>query len=116
MQGFIISANSYQIVLLKGEVGQSAENQYIVATVYLTFSMFWWIVFRKLQSKWVLSAPFLFYGLAFFILGFAPYTKTELGRAWIQNIATGFYAAASSSGAFYFALNFGSEGMHRSSL
>ncbi|KAG8525783.1 uncharacterized protein KY384_000543 [Bacidia gigantensis] len=108
--GQIISANSYQIVLLTGEVGQSAEKLYIVATIYLVFSIIWWLVFRKFQSKWVLSLPFLFYGLAFFILGLSPYAKSQVSRGWVQNIATGFYAAASSSGAFFFSLNFGAEG------
>ena len=70
----------------------------------------WWSVFRNFQSKWVLAAPFGCYGIAFFLLGLAPYAPTELGRGWVQNVATGIYAAASSSGAFYFSLNFGSEG------
>ena len=109
-QGQIISANSYQITLLTGEVGQTAEKLYVLATIYLVFSLLWWGLFRRLQSVYVLSLPYAFYGLAFFILGLAPYAKTLVGRGWVQNLATGFYAAASSSGAFYFSLNFGSEG------
>jgi len=62
------------------------------------------------QAKWVLATPFAAYGLAFFLLGLAPYAYTEYARGWVQNVATGFYAMASSSGAFYFSLNFGSEG------
>jgi len=58
----------------------------------------------------VLATPFAAYGFAFFLLGLAPYAHTEFGRGWVQNVATGFYAMASSSGAFYFSLNFGSEG------
>ena len=68
------------------------------------------MVFRLWKSVYVLSIPFAIYGLAFLFLGVAPYGKTELARGWIQNVATAFYAMASSSGAFYFALNFGSEG------
>ena len=68
-------------------------------------------MFRTLKSKYVLSVPFLVYGLAFFILGLAPYSHSDHGRAWVQNVATGLYATASSSGAFFFSLNFGSEGM-----
>ena len=93
-------------------MGQPAEKLYIIATVYLVFSIVWWFVFRKLQSKYVLSLPFALYGFAFFLLGLAPYAKTMAGRGWVQNVATAFYAAASSSGAFYFSLNFGSEGKH----
>ena len=91
-------------------MGQAAKKLYILATIYLVFSLFWWFLFRRLQSVYVLTLPYALYGLAFFILGLAPYAKTLIGRSWVQNLATGFYAAASSSGAFYFSLNFGSEG------
>jgi alpha-1,3-glucan synthase len=97
--------------LLTGEVGQSAQKLYVVASIYLIASICWWLVFRIFKSLYVLAVPFGFYGLAFFFLGLAPYAKTAFGRGWVQNIATAFYAAASSSGAFYFSLNFGSEGM-----
>ena len=70
----------------------------------------WWIAFRKLKSLYTLTTPFALYGLAFFLIGIAPYCKSIGGRGWIQNVATGLYAAASSSGSFFFALNFGSEG------
>ena len=59
--------------------------------------------------------PFAFYGFAFFLLGLAPYARTTVGRGWVQNVATAFYAMASSSGAFFFSLNFGSEGPSPSS-
>lgn len=68
------------------------------------------MIFRLWKSVYVLSVPFAIYGLAFLFLGLAPYGKTQPARGWIQNVATAFYAMASSSGAFYFALNFGSEG------
>ena len=64
-----------------------------------------------LKSVYVLSLPFLFYGSAFFVLGMTPYGPSIDGRGWIQNVATGLYALASASGSFFFALNFGSEGM-----
>ena len=67
-------------------------------------------MFRRLRAIYVLSVPFAFYGLAFLLLALAPYTRPA-ARGWMQNVATGIYAAASSSGAFYFSLNFGSEGM-----
>ncbi|KAL8715735.1 MAG: hypothetical protein Q9220_000402 [cf. Caloplaca sp. 1 TL-2023] len=107
--GQIIAANSYQVTLISGEVGQSANKLYAIASIYLATSIMWWILFRTKKSIYVLSLPFGFYGLAFLLLGVAPYTQAGV-RGWIQNVATGIYAAASSSGAFYFALNFGSEG------
>ena len=68
------------------------------------------IVFRTLKSVYVLSIPFAFYGLAFFFIGAAPLVNSYHGKAWIQNIATGCYATASSSGSIFFALNFGDQG------
>ena len=110
LKGQIIAANSYQITLLTGQVGQTAGKLYIVASIYLLTSIIWWIAFRRLKSLYTLTTPFALYGLAFFLIGIAPFCKTSAGRAWIQNLATGLYAAASSSGSFFFALNFGSEG------
>ncbi|KAI4251057.1 MAG: hypothetical protein LQ352_005095 [Teloschistes flavicans] len=109
-KGQIIAANSYQVTLISGQVGQSANMLYIIASIYLATSILWWILFRTLKSIYVLSIPFGFYGLAFLLLGIAAYSP-GIARGWIQNVATGIYATASSSGAFYFALNFGSEGM-----
>ena len=108
--GQIIAANSYQITLLTGEVGEAAEKLYILASIYLVSSIIWWIIFRTCKSVFVLAIPFAFYGLAFFLLGMAPYGTTVASRGWIQNVATAFYGIASSSGAFFFSLNFGSEG------
>lgn len=108
--GQIISANSYQVTLLTGEIGQTAEKLYIVATIYLFASIMWWFMFRSLKSIYVLSTPFVFYGVAFLLIGLAPYVHDESGRGWTQNVATGSYAVAASSGSVFFALNFGDEG------
>lgn len=108
--GQIIAANSYQITLLTGQVGEAAEKLYVLASIYLVSSIAWWMIFRTCKSVFVLAIPFAFYGMAFFLLGLAPYGSTISGRGWIQNVATAFYAIASSSGAFFFSLNFGSEG------
>lgn len=109
--GQIISANSYQVTLLTGSVGQSAEKLYAIASVYLVTSILWWIFFRRFKAVVVLSTPFIFYGLAFFLLGLAPLVKKDNGQFWMRNIATGLYAIASASGSLFFALNFGDEGM-----
>jgi alpha-1,3-glucan synthase len=108
--GQIMAANSYQITLLTGPQGQGAEKLYIVGTIFIVMSSLWWIMFRTLPSKFVLSAPFAFYGLAFLFVGVAPFAKFGSPRDWIQNVATGFYVAASASGSIFFALNFGDEG------
>ena len=108
--GQIIAANSYQITLLTGEVGQAASKLYVIASIYLATSVIWWYVFRSFKSLYVLSVPFIFYGLAFLLIGVTPYVPGVSQRGWVQNVATAFYATASSSGSMYFALNFGDEG------
>jgi alpha-1,3-glucan synthase len=59
LQGQIIAANSYQVTLLNGEVGQRPEKLYVVTTIYLISSIIWWILFRTLKSIFALSIPFL---------------------------------------------------------
>ncbi|KKY18703.1 putative alpha-glucan [Phaeomoniella chlamydospora] len=109
--GQIVAVTSYQITLITGKNGQSAVDLYIIASIYLASTLLWWTLFRYIKSIWVLSTPFLFYGMAFFLLGLSPFCKTSAGTGWVQNVATGLYALASASGSLYFALNFGSEGM-----
>ncbi|KAL4979952.1 hypothetical protein BDW66DRAFT_147863 [Aspergillus desertorum] len=107
--GQIIAANSYQITLLTGKVGQRPEKLYGIATVYLVSSVVWWFLFRFCRSVVVLSLPWLFYGLAFVLIGVAHFEGDDFARAWIENVGAGVYAAASASGSLFFALNFGDE-------
>lgn len=107
--GQIIAANSYQITLLTGEVGQTPEKLYGIATTYLITSIIWWFFFRYFKSVVVLSLPWLLYGLAFVIIGVAHFESNSFSRGWIQNVGSGLYAAAASSGSIFFALNFGDE-------
>lgn len=108
--GQIIAANSYQITLLTGQIGETATELYVVASIYLAASLIWWFIFRRFACMYVLTAPWAFYGLAFFLLAMAPYASSTNGRGWVQNVATGLYAFASASGSFFFAQNFGSTG------
>ncbi|CEL08688.1 Putative Alpha-1,3-glucan synthase Ags1 [Aspergillus calidoustus] len=108
--GQIIAANSYQITLLTGEVGQTAEKLYGIATTYAITSALWWLVFRYFKSVVCLSVPWFLYGIAFLLIGSAHWESDSFNRGWIQNVGSGFYAAASSSGSIFFALNFGDEG------
>ncbi|EKG16141.1 Glycosyl transferase family 1 [Macrophomina phaseolina MS6] len=108
--GQIVAANSYQVSLLSGEVGQSATTLYIIATIYAVSSVLWWYGYRRLKSYYVLSIPFLFYGAAFFCVGVAPFALSALGKTWAQRVGSGFYTVASASGSIFFALNFGEEG------
>lgn len=108
--GQIIAANSYQITLLTGEVGQPASKLYVIASIYLATSVCWWILFRRLPSRYCLSIPFFFYGLAFLFIACAHFAPSVNARGWVQNVGTAWYACASSSGSIFFALNFGDEG------
>jgi len=108
--GQVIAANSYQITLLTGEVGETAEKLYGIATTYAITSVCWWLVYRYFKSVVCLSTPWFFYGLAFFLIGSAHWEGNSFSRGWIQNIGSGCYAAASSSGSIFFASNFGDEG------
>jgi alpha-1,3-glucan synthase len=108
--GQIVAANSFQIVLLAGESGTTATQLYIVAGTYGVTSILWWFVFRRLPAIYVLSIPWFFYGLGFLLLGVTPFMPAGV-RVAIQDVATASYATGASSGALFFALNFGDEGM-----
>lgn len=68
---------------------------------------------RTTKSVYSLTLPWFFYGVAFVLIGAAPFVQDPSGRSWVQNVATGIYAAGSSSGALFFAFNFGDEGKSR---
>jgi alpha-1,3-glucan synthase len=110
-QGQVIAASSYQLTLLTDQTIQSATQLYVLASIYFVTSILWWIVFRKFQAIYCLSIPFYIYALAFFFIGLPSFSPFRPARTWINNIGTGFYAAASSSGSLFFALNFADEGL-----
>ena len=106
----VVATNSYQITLLTGSVGQTASKLYVVASIYLGSTIIWYILSRTVSLKYPLSIPFFFYGAAFTILGFSPFATDDTVQGWVQNVATGFYAFAASSGGITFAFNFGTDG------
>ncbi|KAJ5894933.1 hypothetical protein N7495_006624 [Penicillium taxi] len=108
--GQIIAANSYQITLLTGEVGETAEKLYGIATTYAITSVLWWLCYRYFKSVVSLSLPWFLYALAFLLIGSAHWVDDSFNRGWVQNIGSAIYAAASSSGSLFFASNFGDEG------
>lgn len=113
--GQIMAANSYQIVLLTDSAfaRDQTEKLYIIGGIYIIASCLWWTLFRTMKPRYVLSLPFALYGLAFLLVGLAPFIPSGDGRDWARNVATGLYAAASASGSLFFALNFGDEGRLR---
>lgn len=109
-QGQVIAASSFQLTLLTDQTTQSATQLYVLASIYLVTSIMWWATFRHFQAVYCLSTPFYIYGLAFFVIGLPSFSPFSQARAWINNVGTGFYAVASSSGSLFFALNFADEG------
>lgn len=108
--GQILAANSYQITLLTGQEGQTAIQLYVISSIYFVSSLVWWGMFRRLPCMYVMTLPFFFYGAGFFLLAFAPYSSSDLARAWVQYVATGLYAIGSAAGSLFFAQSFGSSG------
>lgn len=82
----------------------------MVAGTYIATSLLWWAMERNFKSVYALSAPWFFFGLAFLLIGIAPFIPDWRVANGIENAATCFYAAGASSGALSFALNFGDEG------
>lgn len=111
--GQVVASSSYQISLLTGEMGQSAEKLYLIAAIYLVTSICWGVMSRTMRAVYCLSLPWIFYGLAFVIIGAAPLVSDPATRDSVRNLATGLYAAGSSSSALFFSFNFGDEGICR---
>ncbi|KAF2665711.1 putative alpha-1,3-glucan synthase [Microthyrium microscopicum] len=108
--GQLICASSLQITLLTGAIGEPAEKLYTLCAIYFASSLMWWIGYRRLPTVYVLSLPFLFFGLSFFLLGISIGAQSAVSKGWIFDTAAGLYTIGSAAGCLYFALNFGTEG------
>jgi hypothetical protein len=82
----------------------------MVAGTYMVTSILWWGMERNFKSVYALSIPWFCFGLAFLMLGVAPFLSPWQTAAALEDVATCLYAAGASSGALSFALNFGDEG------
>ncbi|TFK29967.1 alpha-1,3-glucan synthase [Coprinopsis marcescibilis] len=108
--GQMLSATSFQITLLSGRNWQNDAQLYIIAAVFFAASAMWYPLFRLKPSVYVLSAPWIFFGLAFFMIGL-PTIHPDLASAQyaLSSAATWSYAIASAAGFLFFGLNFGEE-------
>lgn len=106
----MLSATSFQITLLSGQNWQTDLQLYVLGGVFLASSSVWYILFRFKPSVYVLSAPWLFFAIAFLLIGL-PSVTTSLHGAhdMLTNMATWSYAVASSAAFIFFGLNFGEE-------
>lgn len=106
----MLSATSFQITLLTGRNWQDDIGLYVLGGVFLAATMFWYPMFRLKPSVYVLSLPWIFFGLAFLLIGI-PSIHPSLASAHraLSNAATWCYAVASAAGFLFFGLNFGEE-------
>ncbi|KAF8274895.1 modular protein with glycoside hydrolase family 13 and glycosyltransferase family 5 domains [Lactarius quietus] len=108
--GQVLSATSFQITLLSGQSSQDNLQLYVLGGVFLAASAVWYPMFRLKPSFWVLSAPWLFFGLAFFLIGLPAVTAAlHPAHKVISSVATWCYAVASAAAFIFFGLNFGEE-------
>jgi alpha-1,3-glucan synthase len=108
--GQMLSATSFQITLLSGRNYADDVQLYILGAIFFAASAVWYPLFRLKPSVYVLSAPWIFFGLAFFLIGL-PTVHEALHPAHktLSNVATWCYAVASAAGFLFFGLNFGEE-------
>lgn len=108
--GQMLSATSFQITLLSGRNWQDDVQLYVLGGVFLAASAVWYPLFRLKPSVYVLSAPWVFFGIAFFLIGL-PSVASALAPAHyaLSNVATWSYAVASAAAFLFFGLNFGEE-------
>jgi alpha-1,3-glucan synthase len=132
--GQVLSATSFQITLLAGASSQnnlpphveqvltvtsiritllSGDDNlrfYVLGGVFLTASAVWYPIFRRKPAVWVLSTPWLFFALAFFLIGLPTLTQSLYpAHKALSYLATWCYAVASAAAFLFFGLNFGEE-------
>ncbi|KAF8580884.1 glycosyltransferase family 5 protein [Ramaria rubella] len=108
--GQMLGATSFQITLLSGQNSQDDLQLYVLGGVFLVASAIWYTLFRLKPSIYVLSFPWIFYALAFFLIGLPSISSVfKPGHEIITNVATWCYAVASAAAFLYFGLNFGEE-------
>lgn len=106
----MLGATTFQITLLSGQNWQNNLQLYVLGGVFLVASAVWYTLFRLRPSVYVLSFPWIFYALAFFLIGLPTLSDAlHPGRTIITNFATWSYAVASAAAFLYFGLNFGEE-------
>jgi alpha-1,3-glucan synthase len=115
--GQMLSANSYQITLMTGRNWQDDVQLYVLGGVFLAASAVWYPLFRWKPSVYVLSAPWLFFGLAFFLIGIPSLSGSiQPAHRAISSVATWSYAVASAAAFLFFGLNFGEEAVRTVAL
>ncbi|KII88464.1 glycosyltransferase family 5 protein [Plicaturopsis crispa FD-325 SS-3] len=108
--GQMLSATSFQITLLSGQNWQDDLQLYVLGGVFLAASAVWYPMFRLKPSVYCLSLPWIFFGLAFFLIGLPSVTDAlHPVHKSLSSAATWSYAVASAAAFIFFGLNFGEE-------
>jgi len=106
----MLSATSFQMTLLTGQSFQSNNQLYILGAIVFAGTALWYPLFRMKPSIHVLSLPWMFFGLAFFLVGL-PSVANPLhsSRTILFSAASYCYGIASAASFAFFGLNFGEE-------
>lgn len=108
--GQMLGATSFQITLLSGQNFQGDLQLYALGAIFFVASIVWYTLFRMKPSVWVLSLPWIFYGLAFFLVGLPSVSSAfDPIHSGLTSTATWSYAIASAAAFLFFGLNFGEE-------
>jgi alpha-1,3-glucan synthase len=109
--GQMLGATSFQITLLSGQNYQGDIQLYVLGCVFFVASLVWYALFRYKPSVYVLAYPWIFFGLAFFLVGLPSISDVFSATAhdMITSVATWCYAIASAAAFLFFGLNFGEE-------
>ncbi|KAG8897345.1 Cell wall alpha-1,3-glucan synthase ags1, partial [Tulasnella sp. 403] len=108
--GQMLGATSFQITLLSGQNWQNDLQLYVLSGVFFAASLVWYVLFRYKPSIYVLSIPWLFYALAFFVVALPSIHSVFMpAQKALTSAATWSYAVASAAAFLYFGLNFGEE-------
>ncbi|KAL7416221.1 putative alpha-1,3-glucan synthase [Mrakia frigida] len=109
--GQLLSATAFQLVLLSGTATQQDLDLYVVGAVFFTASIVWWALFRLKPAVVGLAFPWIFFAIAFFLIGIPSLGSESLREVQtrITSGATWSYAIASSAGFLFFGMNFGEE-------
>lgn len=110
--GQVLGATSFQLSLLGGTSSQRTFDLYIIGAVNIIGSVCWYILNNVKPATWSLSLPWVFFGLAFLLIG-VPSLSSSLKVYSIRHplglIASSSYAFASAAGFLFFSTNFGEE-------
>ena len=109
--GQMFGATSFQITLLSGQNYQGDMQLYVLGCVFLVASFVWYSLFRLRPSVYVLAYPWVFFGLAFFLIGLPSISDSfsPVAHDVLTSVATWCYAIASAAAFLFFGLNFGEE-------